>query len=185
MNRFRKLTAVIMAAVMTASIWLPAYNATTEAAVRSNQKMIFRYLVEIMELPASAACGILANIERESGFDPRKGGDGNTSYGICQWHASRYGQLRHFCDVSGLDYTSLGGQLAFLDYELREEFPGLLRYLKSLDNGAAAAYEAGYAWCYTFERPAGYEDASLTRGALAQSKYWPRYGRTEEAGGRP
>ena len=44
----------------------------------------------------AAICGILANIEHESGFSTTALGDGGTSYGLCQWHNSRWDNLNNF-----------------------------------------------------------------------------------------
>ena len=50
----------------------------------SNTTIVFNYLVDELKMNSAAACGVLANIYYESGFDPHMEGDNNTSYGICQ-----------------------------------------------------------------------------------------------------
>ena len=51
---------------------------------------ITTFLRREMKLNPAAIQGILANIEYESGFSPTVWGDEGTSYGLCQWHESRY-----------------------------------------------------------------------------------------------
>ncbi len=138
----------------------------------ANKNRIYDYLTGVMGFNTAAACGVLANIYCESGFNPNALGDGGTSYGICQWHNGRYQNLKNYCGEHGLDYRSLDGQLAFLDHELNNSYGSTLRLLRSLFNEAEAAYYAGYSWCYNFERPKNYPSVSVTRGNLSRDKYW-------------
>ena len=145
-------------------------------AADANETRIFNYLKDKMGLNTAAACGVVANIYYESLFDPHCSGDGGTSYGICQWHASRYTNLKNFCYKNGYDYTTLDGQLAFLNYELRYDYTYIYEHLLGVENTADGAYDAGYYWCYYFERPAGYNrGVSDKRGAVAMNDYWPVY----------
>ena len=43
------------------------------------ERQVYQYLTEQMGLPSSSACGILANIEKESAFNPNAVGDNGTS----------------------------------------------------------------------------------------------------------
>lgn len=49
---------------------------------KAEETEIFEYLTGTMNLNQAAACGILANIQYESGFNPNALGDNGTSYGI-------------------------------------------------------------------------------------------------------
>ena len=80
----------------------------------SNETTIYNFLVNDMNLNTAAACGMLANIYHESGFNPNATGDGGTSYGICQWHDSRWIAMKNWCNSNGYDWTSLNGQLHYL-----------------------------------------------------------------------
>ena len=51
----------------------------------------------------------------------------------------------------------------------------MLRYLQGVDNSAQGAYDAGYYFCYNFERPANRESSSVSRGELAWDTYYPKY----------
>lgn len=147
----------------------------------SNTTIVFNYLVDELKMNSAAACGVLANIYYESGFDPHMEGDNNTSYGICQWHADRKTNLINYCKSNNLDYTTLEGQLAFLKYELVNSYSKIYNYMLDEKNTADGAYDAGWYWCYNFEIPANRETVSVTRGNLAKNTYWEQYGKDEIA----
>ncbi len=143
-----------------------------------NKAFIYSYLTNEMGLNCAAACGVLANVERESVFNPNFYGDGGTSYGICQWHngtnINRLTALRDYCAANGYDSTSLLGQLHYLDFELQSYKDGsILSKLKSVPDSAAGAYEAGYYWCFHYEAPKDHQSASVERGKSAKDVYWP------------
>lgn len=147
----------------------------------SNTTIVFNYLVDELKMNSAAACGVLANIYYESGFDPHMEGDNNTSYGICQWHADRKTNLINYCKSNNLDYTTLEGQLAFLKYELVNSYSKIYNYMLDEKNTADGAYDAGWYWCYNFEVPANRETVSVTRGNLAKNTYWEQYSKDEIA----
>ena len=128
-----------------------------------------------MGLNKAAACGVLANIEQESGFNPTIYGDGGTSYGICQWHEERFSDLQNWCSSNGKDYKTLDGQLWYLKHDLESNYSSVLNYIKTVSNNATGAYNAGYYWCKHFEVPADTENESISRGNRAQSSYYPKY----------
>lgn len=141
-----------------------------------NETAIFNFLVSKMGLPVAGACGVVANIACESGFNEQALGDGGTSFGICQWHNERYTMLRNKCAEKGLDYRTLDGQLYYLQWELETYYPSLLSRLRTVPNSGQGAYDAGFAWCHDFEVCVGYEfSASNLRGNSARSTYWPKY----------
>ena len=69
-----------------------------------NKSKIYNYLSE-QGFSDAAICGILANIEHESGFRTDALGDGGTSYGICQWHNGRWNNLKNYCNKNNLDFN--------------------------------------------------------------------------------
>jgi hypothetical protein len=156
------------------------------AATESNEQIIYNFLTSEMKLNQAAACGVLANIRKESNFNPNASGDRGTSYGICQWHDSKYGSrkqsLINWCKKKGYDYKTLNGQLNYLKYELSANNKNVLyngktiyNYLLSVSNNEKGAYNAGYYWCYKYEVPSNKKSASIARGNLAKSTYWPKY----------
>lgn len=155
---------------------LTAFGAVVfSSSAQSVESTIFNYLTDRMDFNSAAACGVLANIEKESSFNPNIYGDNGTSYGICQWHAVRFNNLRRYCETNSLDYTTLEGQLEFLNYEL-SSLPKTMGYLRSVPDTPQGAYDAAYYWCYNFEIPANREENSQIRGELARTKYWPIFG---------
>lgn len=124
----------------------------------------------------AAICGILANIEHESGFNTDIKGDGGTSYGLCQWHNSRWTNLNNFCSKNGYDPSSVEGQLEFLCYELENGYSGVYDVLKNVPNTSEGAYKAAYEWTVHFEIPDNTESRARTRGNTASSSYWETYG---------
>ena len=143
----------------------------------SNEEKIYYYLVENMGLNTAAVCGILSNIKCESNFNPTATGDNGTSYGICQWHNDRWTNLKNYCNNNGYSWQALEGQLHFLESELNSsQYRYILNAIAAVNNNADGAYDAGYVWCYEFERPANKASVSETRGNVARNTYWPKYG---------
>ena len=167
-------------------IFVSSFTITVNAA--SNKDTIYYFILNELGLNRAAACGILANIEKESGFRPDLQEYGYTweegaGYGICQWtnypRTASYGRrtnLVNWCSSNGYDYRSLNGQLYFLKHELETDVkPGVYSYLKGVSNDSNGAYNAGYKWCYSFEVPAGYNTGvSDYRGECAV-QYWNSY----------
>lgn len=127
----------------------------------------------------AAICGILANIDKESSFNPTASGDSGTSYGLCQWHKDRKKNLQNYCKGLNLNYTTEKGQIAYLLYELiTPYYKHIYDYLKSTPNTSEGAYNAGYYFCYHFEVPADKENVARSRGTYARSTYWSAYSRS-------
>ncbi|MBR1699231.1 MAG: transglycosylase SLT domain-containing protein [Bacteroidales bacterium] len=149
------------------------------AGAASNKDRVFQALTGEGLNPA-AACGIMANIEKESQFDPTATSGGG-SYGLCQWTGSRKSNLYNYCNKNGLAASSVEGQVAFLMYELKTGYQSVYNSLKGVSNTAEGAYNAGYRFCYDFERPANKSSRASQRGSLARSTYWPAYSKVAAA----
>ena len=159
---------------------LNANSLPNKSTALLNEATIYSYLTKNMGLNCAAACGVLANIQKESAFNPNLYGDSGTSYGICQWHnstnAKRFTALKEYCAANGYDYTSLAGQLHYLDHELQSFQDGsVLHKLRSVPDTADGAYEAGYCWCFNYEAPVDYRYVSILRGNCAKDSFWPAY----------
>ena len=141
----------------------------------SNEEVIYQFLTRVAGYNTAAACGIMANIKYESGYKPTTGGDGGSSYGIVQWHAARKTRLINWCRENSYDYTTLKGQLYFLQYELKHFYPAVHNKLKAVENSENGAYNAGYFFCYDYEAPSNRASRSVTRGNYAKSTLWKRY----------
>ena len=165
------LTLLILGSIFTASV----LASDDEETVEDNRMAVFTFLTEEMELNAAAACGVMANIEYESGFDPTACGDGGASYGLCQWYNGRCEALRRFCEENGYDVDSIEGQLEYLNYELSNSYPSVLEYLRNVEDSPSGAYDAAWYWCMYFEIPADREHQAAQRGSLAEGEYYPQY----------
>lgn len=174
-NYIKKALIILLTLIMTFS----ALSVVPSAASPTNKtaQAIFDFLVFEMGLNSAAASGVLANIEKESDFNPNLYGDSGSSYGICQWHNGRFDNLKNFCNKNGYSWKTLEGQLYFLKYELetQKSTTGYILDKLNVPNTAEGAYEAAYNWCYYFERPSNKVAKSEARGESARDRYWPVY----------
>ena len=146
----------------------------------ANEQQIYDYLREDMQLNHAVSSAILANIERESRFDPEAifhDVNGSISYGICQWNGKRFEALQAFCKENELDYTTLEGQLPFLQYELENDERDAYEKIRYAPDTVDGTYIAAYNWAKYFERCLQYWDGVDQfdmRGLLAEQYYWER-----------
>ena len=147
------------------------YEVLPDYSQMDAETAVTTYLTREMKLNPAAVCGILANIEYESDFSPSAWGDGGSSYGLCQWHESRCRSLFSFCQENDYDVDSVYGQMKYLQYELEEDYPAVLEYLRQVEDSPSGAYQAAWYWCYYFEIPAQRDVQAVLRGNLAFEKY--------------
>ena len=147
----------------------------TYTAGKTNEETFVNFCREVLGMNLAGALGAAANVGCESNFKTGAIGDSGTSYGICQWHAGRYADLKNWCAANGLDYTALDGQLWYMKHELETSYSAVLSYIRGVANTADGAYNAAYRWCLKFEVPANTEATSQKRGNLARDTYWPKY----------
>ena len=159
----KRLISLILILCMAVSLLLLPVQAAD-----SNEATIYAFLRTELGCNEAVACGILANIEAESGFNP----NAKTSvyYGICQWGGERLQALRSY---SGDSYTTLYGQLRYLKHELETNESKAWAQLKGLPNTSDGAYKAGWNWAQYYERCSSSHYA--TRANSAVNKYWPKY----------
>lgn len=176
----RRCVALIAAVILCFAAASPAF---ADDGTKSNVDIVFDFLRNELGFNSAAACGVLANIEKESGFIPTASGDGGTSYGICQWHdwgenEGLFTELKNFCDTNGFDWHTIEGQLNYLKNQLTTSswYARMYTYMLQVPNTDAGAYDAGDYWCREFERPANKEAQGVLRGNIARDKYWPIYG---------
>lgn len=140
----------------------------------TNEQYVFLFCVNKMGLTPAAACGVMANIYRESSFRNYVKADG--SYGLCQWLGERRTNLRKWCTNNGLDYTTMYGQLCFMYYELSDpKYLELVQIMYSLGNTEQDAHDAAREWCYKYEMPAIVGDIGYERGLSARNDFYPIY----------
>lgn len=141
----------------------------------SNEQKVFAFITKRMNYTAAVACGIMANIYAESRFNPASVSSAGYS-GICQWSQSRFAAIKSWCEDRSYDPMSLEGQLNYLKYDLDSRNTVYHKALKAMGNTAQDAYDAGYYFCYYYERPSDKASKSDTRGIRARDVYWPKYG---------
>ena len=88
-------------------------------------------------LKSHQAAGIVGNFMHESSLNEQALGDNGTSYGLGQWHNSRWDQLKKYAKNKGKDYSDFDIQLEFAWNEL-ENNPKLLSMLKNSKNSNEA-----------------------------------------------
>ncbi len=86
------------------------------------------------------ACGVLGNIQQESGFNTDVlGFDGTGSVGLCQWLGPRKRQLQEFARRRGEPYTDWEVQTDFIMRELRTTEKVAMAKLQATTSAASAA----------------------------------------------
>ena len=139
----------------------------------SAEENIFIYLTEYLMFPDASACGIISNIAYETGwtFDPNAG-DQSYNYGLIQWIGSRLSNLKTWCKENDKDYTTIQGQLDFMYWELTNNDPyGTYDYLMQCEDNIDDAYNAGWYFCYWYERPYNKDAGAILRGNHAKEYY--------------
>lgn len=178
----KKPLSIILSIIMLLSCITTIDNSKVFAA--SNEETIYDYLTNNLGFNSAAACGVLANIELESGFNPQKSESGGGGYGLCQWTGSRRTDLIEWCNSNGYDYRTLQGQLNFLNHELKNNYSSFYNLMKTVDNTESGAYDVAYNWCMDFERPEykdkvhGQYNASGIPTVNGGYDYFKAYGKT-------
>lgn len=176
----KALTRIMSLALVIVTL-LTIVPLSASASTSSNKTKIFSYLTQEIGFNSAAACGIMANIERESNFRPdivARDSNGLYSGGLCMWNGSRFTNLKNYCYEKGYNYLSVEGQLSYLEYELQKSgYTHIYNYLMDVSDTSTGAYNAAYYWCYYFEIPANKAVKAKQRGNMAISSYWPVYGK--------
>lgn len=109
------------------------------------------------------AAGIVANLKRESAFNPSAVGDGGKAFGLAQWHPDRQA---HFREAFGKDIreASFEEQLAFVQFELTQ---GREKAAGARLRAAQTAQQAGAVVSQYYERPAAQGAEAALRGSMA------------------
>ena len=116
----------------------------------TNAGYIYNFITNDMGLNRACGLAILAHMRRESGYSPTAyNPDGY--YGLCQWGSGRYDNLIAWCGANGYDYTTLEGQLRFMQMELNGTYSGVLATMQGCSNTADGAYDAAYVFGKRYE----------------------------------
>lgn len=167
---FRSALLIVLALTLAFSI-VPAASAVN---IQKNKSEVYRFLTKTLKLNRAAACGIMANIEQESNFNPTTvvvDTNGLLSGGLFMWNGSRFSALKNFCSKKGYNHLSIKGQMNFLKSEMKSTSKRIYAHMKGVSNDKAGAYDAGYYWCYYFEVPSNRAKRSVKRGGIAQDYF--------------
>lgn len=156
------------------SSYFPSDGTGGNSSASEVEKSVYNYVTTTMGLSKAAACAIMGNIYYESTFRTTIVGDHGTSYGLCQWHNSRWTDLKNFCSQNNYDVSTVAGQMAFLQHELQTSFQSTWSNLKSNPNTAQGAYDGAYFWCTHFEQPQDMYNQGVIRGNKAK-EYFAKY----------
>lgn len=120
-------------------------------------------------LSEDLAKGMVANMQKESDFNPDAVGDGGKAYGLLQWHPDRQADFAKFSgkEIRG---SSIKDQADFAIYEATK---GKERENWKKVQSSQSAYDAAAAYSKYVIRPADREGEAHERGRIAES-----YGRS-------
>ena len=114
----------------------------------------------------SQACGIVANLEKESNLNPAAVGDGGKAYGLAQWHPDRQAQFKTALGKAIKGSTFLE-QLTFVNWELHNNEKGAGGKLKL----CSTAKDSGSCVSRYYERPADTAGECTKRGNQAHTLF--------------
>ena len=148
---------------------LEVYTEADSSKIDGNEvvKYIYKSLRDYFGFNHAAACAVVANARHESNFNYTVVGDGGTSYGIFQWHAGRWNNLKAWCGENDYDWQNADGQMAYFRYELEHGYKDVLDYLYALEDSDVGAFDGAYYMCVHFEKPADTYGQANARGKEA------------------
>jgi hypothetical protein len=133
-------------------------SATKKPRLSRDGKGIVLFLMGLGYSKANAS-GIAGNLYTESKFDPQAIGDNGTSFGLAQWHKSRWDALKNWCNERDLDINSFEVQLRFIDWELNYTEKTAKKELLS----KSTPRESAFAFAKYYERPQIIVDERMTK----------------------
>lgn len=105
------------------------------------------------------ASGIAGNIYVESKYDPMAIGDNGQSFGLAQWHKSRWDALKNWAKERNLNVNSFETQLKFIDWELNNtEKKAKAKLMQS-----ETPRESAFAFAKYYERPAFISEERMSK----------------------
>jgi hypothetical protein len=114
----------------------------------------------------SQACGIVANLEKESNLNSSAVGDSGAAYGIAQWHRDRQDDF-HAIFKKSIKGSTLLEQLEFVNHELHNKEKSAGNKLKQCNT----ANDAGSCISRYYERPADTANECKKRGDHARTLF--------------
>jgi len=149
------------------AITSPRYMGSKDSApptkdAKENMERVRKTLKETGNYTDDQITGILANLQRESKFDPKAVGDSGAAYGIAQWHPDRQAKFEKAFGKS-MKGSSVEDQARFIDWELQNTEKKAGQKLENAESPRSAAR----AFSKFYERPADKEGEAARRANLA------------------
>ncbi|MBQ9327431.1 MAG: RluA family pseudouridine synthase [Solobacterium sp.] len=166
-NRTEKTVSVIVKEAPTPEP-VPSSSPTVSSVPNSSnpKEQIYNFLVNNIGLNRAQACGVLSNMHRESRFNSTAD-NGVGYYGLCQWGGDRLASLKSWCGENGYDYTTIDGQLHFLQWEMPLYYPNTTSQLRACPNDEEGARKASWIFAIGYE-VAGEEFANMSMDKAAE-----------------
>lgn len=133
-------------------------SAKKRSVLRKDGKGVARFLMGLGYSKANAS-GIAGNIYTESKYNPQAIGDNGTSFGLAQWHKSRWDRLRNWSDERSLNINFFDTQLRFIDWELNNTE----KRAKSELLATNTPRESAFAFAKYYERPQRIADERMNK----------------------
>ena len=134
-----------------------------------NREKIYTLLTK--HFSAAAACGIMGNIQIESNYRTTAIGDNGTSYGLCQWHNSRWSALKKYAEENGQAVDNVETQIAFMLHEMKTHYKSVYAACAKAGNTSDDAYNVAYTMCLKYEIPANAKANGERRGKVARELF--------------
>lgn len=147
----------------------------------TNKEAVYSAL-KAKNLSLAMICGIMANIQKESNYNPVAVGDSGTSYGLCQWHKGRWDSLKDYCKQRGIDANHITCQIDFMIWEMKKRYVSMWNLMVTYADNAVGANLAAYQMCVKYEVPANKQAKGEERGRIAEKLYTEYSGQVIETG---
>lgn len=139
---------IIIGLSLGASI-LIVVKSSKKKVLTKDGKGIAKYLMS-KGYSKSNSAGIAGNIYTESKYNPTALGDNGTSFGLAQWHKTRWNGLIEYSKKNNLNHKTFEAQLDYLDWELKNTEKKAFKKLTETNK----PYDSAFVFAKYFERPA-------------------------------
>jgi|TARA_B100001093_G_scaffold306302_2_gene292344 hypothetical protein len=126
---------------------------------------ITKFLMSLGYSKANAS-GIAGNLFVESSFNPTAIGDNGTSFGLAQWHKSRWDRLNSWAETNKLNPSTFETQLKYIDWELNNKEKRAKEKLLETNN----PYDSAFAFAKYYERPAKISEKRMIKAQEIYNK---------------
>lgn len=154
---------ILVTAVVAGVTIVPLTSAN--AGVADNAQTIYTHLTKA-GVSKAGACGVIGNLDRESGLNPGVVSVNGEGVGLAQWFFSRKVQLLKTARKENVSWKNMNFQLKYMVWELKTQYPKTWNKLKtttSVSNGA-----------YVFHREfnASADNAQMIKERANLGVYW-------------